>query len=73
MKVTIIYDNAADEGFHLKDENSETIDFIASALMKMGVPKIGPTHCTGKIAQTISQRRFGNRYIFVYAGKQLEV
>jgi 7,8-dihydropterin-6-yl-methyl-4-(beta-D-ribofuranosyl)aminobenzene 5'-phosphate synthase len=60
-------------GFHLMAENSETIDSIASALMKMGVLKVGPTHCTGKIAQIIFQKRFGNRYIPVYAGRQLEV
>ena len=60
-------------GFHLKVENSETIDSIASALMKMGVLKVGPTHCTGKNAQIIFQERFGDRYIPICAGKQLEV
>jgi 7,8-dihydropterin-6-yl-methyl-4-(beta-D-ribofuranosyl)aminobenzene 5'-phosphate synthase len=60
-------------GFHLKDENSKTIDSIASALIKMGVVKVGPTHCTGKNAQIIFQERFGDRYIHLCAGKQLEV
>ena len=60
-------------GFHLKDENPETIDSIASTLMKMGVQRVGPTHCTGKIVQTIFQKRFGDRYVPVFAGKLLEV
>jgi 7,8-dihydropterin-6-yl-methyl-4-(beta-D-ribofuranosyl)aminobenzene 5'-phosphate synthase len=60
-------------GFHLMNENPETIDSVASALMKMGVHQVGPTHCTGEIARTIFQKHFGGRYIPVFTGKQLNL
>ncbi len=60
-------------GFHLKNENSGTIRSIASALMKTGVLRVGPTHCTGKDAQIVFRELFGNGYMPLCAGKHLEV
>ena len=60
-------------GFHLRDQGLESINSIVSVLMNMGVVKVGPTHCTGKNAQVIFQERFGERYLTVGAGMQLEI
>jgi len=60
-------------GFHLKDENPETVDAAVSSLGGMGVSKVGPTHCTGEEAKALFQNRFGDRYVSVCAGVQMEL
>ncbi|HQE96171.1 MAG TPA: MBL fold metallo-hydrolase [Candidatus Marinimicrobia bacterium] len=60
-------------GLHLRDTEVNTIDVIASQLIKMGVQKISPTHCTGERAEAIFQRRFGANYIPAGAGSQIEI
>ncbi|MBN1894618.1 MBL fold metallo-hydrolase [bacterium] len=60
-------------GFHLKDEDAGTIDSVVSSLEKMGVFKVGPTHCTGEEAKTLFRNRFGGRYVPICAGTQLEL
>ncbi len=45
-------------GFHLKDTGREEIRHIALRLKAMGVQKVVPLHCTGKIAQSIFRRIF---------------
>ena len=60
-------------GFHLMNETPEMIDSVISDLMKLGVLKIGPTHCTGENAGVIFQKRFGENYTSIGAGSQLEL
>ncbi|HDQ44129.1 MAG TPA: MBL fold metallo-hydrolase [bacterium] len=60
-------------GFHLKDEGKEKIEAAASDLIRAGVLKVAPTHCTGQDAQSLFQDRFAGRYLSVCAGSRLEI
>jgi 7,8-dihydropterin-6-yl-methyl-4-(beta-D-ribofuranosyl)aminobenzene 5'-phosphate synthase len=60
-------------GFHLRDQSLESVNSVVLALMNMGVLRVAPTHCSGKNAQIIFQQHFGERYLSVGAGMQLEI
>jgi len=45
-------------GFHLKDVDRKEIESIALRLKEIGVHKVVPLHCTGKIAQGIFRKLF---------------
>jgi len=60
-------------GFHLKDMDVKGIRSIVSVFKAMGVIGVGPTHCTGEKAQVLFQNRYGDHYVSISAGKQLEV
>lgn len=60
-------------GFHLKDAEVPAIEAIVTAMEKMGVQQVGPTHCTGERAQQIFQAHFENKYISIYTGLILKL
>jgi 7,8-dihydropterin-6-yl-methyl-4-(beta-D-ribofuranosyl)aminobenzene 5'-phosphate synthase len=60
-------------GFHLKDADTQTIQAIVTTIKKMGVRRVGPTHCTGEAAQLLFSESFGADYISIHAGKILEI
>lgn len=62
-------------GFHLKDVDRKEIESIALRLKEIGVQKVVPLHCTGRVAQGIFKNVFGKDYVslkekrFLWFGK----
>ncbi len=60
-------------GFHLMDKDERTIEIVAERFKEMEVKKVGPTHCSGKEAESIFEDKYGNDFISVKAGQTLEI
>jgi len=60
-------------GFHLADEDEQTIGNIVETLKKMGVKKVYPTHCSGKNAVKIFEEAYGKDFGKIIVGQELEV
>ncbi len=58
-------------GFHLGWATPRQIEEIMNALDRQGVRYVAPTHCSGDIARTLFEKRFGSRYIKVGVGKTI--
>lgn len=58
-------------GFHLVNATEEEIKRISSALKKLGVKNIAPSHCTGKMAMEIFEQEWGDGYCQLYLGHTL--
>lgn len=56
-------------GFHLMNKDKGSIENIADKFKKMGVEKAGPTHCSGKEAEKIFKKEYGDAFITVKAGQ----
>ncbi len=56
-------------GFHLEWATKGKIEKIISAFEKLGVRYVGPCHCTGHKARSLFEKRFGENYINLGAGK----
>jgi 7,8-dihydropterin-6-yl-methyl-4-(beta-D-ribofuranosyl)aminobenzene 5'-phosphate synthase len=50
-------------GFHLRSTGEDEIRRIASDLERLGVRKIGPSHCTGGQAVRIFRERWGENFV----------
>jgi 7,8-dihydropterin-6-yl-methyl-4-(beta-D-ribofuranosyl)aminobenzene 5'-phosphate synthase len=50
-------------GFHLRSTGEAEIRKIADALERLGVRKIGPSHCTGGTAVSIFRDRWGKNFV----------
>jgi 7,8-dihydropterin-6-yl-methyl-4-(beta-D-ribofuranosyl)aminobenzene 5'-phosphate synthase len=50
-------------GFHLRSTGEVEIRKIADALERLGVRKIGPSHCTGPQAVTIFREQWGEYFV----------
>jgi 7,8-dihydropterin-6-yl-methyl-4-(beta-D-ribofuranosyl)aminobenzene 5'-phosphate synthase len=59
-------------GFHLLDKDTREVEFIAEKLKKLGVEKVGPTHCTGEEAILIFREKFGNNFVPIGVGATLK-
>ncbi len=60
-------------GFHLGGFSPSNVSVIADALFDLGVGQVAPCHCTGARAREIIRRRFGNRFVDVGVGFELEI
>lgn len=60
-------------GFHLKSAEEEEIERVVKQLMKMGIKKAAPTHCSGEIAQDIFKYYYQENYISLGAGRVIEI
>jgi 7,8-dihydropterin-6-yl-methyl-4-(beta-D-ribofuranosyl)aminobenzene 5'-phosphate synthase len=60
-------------GFHLMNKENRQIEVIAQEIKKMGVKKIGPTHCSGFQAQNIFKRLYKDNFISIKGGESFEV
>ena len=58
-------------GFHLRDNSQIEIEQIVDQLKNIGVQYIGPTHCTGEVAQKVFKGRFSENHIELGAGKRI--
>ena len=50
-------------GFHLRSTGEEEIQRIAADLERLGVQKIGPSHCTGAPGVSIFRDRWGKNFV----------
>lgn len=60
-------------GFHMADEDKQTIENIVVTFKKMGVKKVYPTHCSGKNAVKIFEEAYGKDFGKIIVGQDLEV
>ncbi|HOC03687.1 MAG TPA: MBL fold metallo-hydrolase [bacterium] len=60
-------------GFHFIETDKRIINLIVSEFKKMGVKKVGPTHCSGKQAEEIFKTEYGRNSLSINVGKTLEI
>jgi len=60
-------------GTHLIRAGEQQLRETIAALRKMGVEKIGVSHCTGLPAASVLAREFGDRFFFNNAGSVVEL
>ncbi|MCP4651331.1 MAG: MBL fold metallo-hydrolase [PVC group bacterium] len=60
-------------GFHLMDKDKSSVKIIADKFRGMKIEKVGPTHCSGKEAEKIFKKEYGNKFITVKTGESLDV
>jgi len=60
-------------GFHLMDQDKRAIEIVAENFKKMGIIKVGPTHCSGKLAEEIFKKTYQNNFVTIKTGQALEV
>ncbi len=59
-------------GFHLLEKDKRELEFIAQEMKKLGIERVGPTHCTGPEAIEIFKKQFGESFVRVGAGLKIE-
>ncbi|MBU1726425.1 MAG: MBL fold metallo-hydrolase [Candidatus Omnitrophica bacterium] len=60
-------------GFHLVELDKRAIEIIAEEFKKMGIKKCGPTHCSGEAAEGIFKEYYGEDFVSIKAGQEIEV
>ncbi|MDD5503803.1 MAG: MBL fold metallo-hydrolase [Candidatus Omnitrophica bacterium] len=60
-------------GFHLMDSDKRAIEIVAENFRKMNIIKAGPTHCSGDMAEEIFKRFYGDNFIPIEIGQEIEV
>lgn len=60
-------------GFHLLDKQRKDIELIVSEFKKMGIKKVGPTHCTGQTATELFKEEYKDNFVEVKVGGIIEV
>jgi len=60
-------------GFHLIEKDERLIKAIVGEFRRLGVNKVGPTHCTGGEAEDLFKDEYGNNFIDIKVGQTLEV
>jgi 7,8-dihydropterin-6-yl-methyl-4-(beta-D-ribofuranosyl)aminobenzene 5'-phosphate synthase len=59
-------------GFHLMDQDKRAIEIVAENFKKMGIIKVGPTHCSGKLAEEIFKKTYQDSFVDIKTGQTLE-
>ncbi len=60
-------------GFHLHHREEADVRYVAEQLLRLGVDRIAPCHCTGDGAAAILRDAYGERFVEVSAGSPLKV
>jgi 7,8-dihydropterin-6-yl-methyl-4-(beta-D-ribofuranosyl)aminobenzene 5'-phosphate synthase len=60
-------------GFHLMDQDKRAIEIVAENFKKIDIIKVGPTHCSGKLAEEIFKKTYQNNFVAIKTGQALEV
>src|SRR4030042_490292 len=60
-------------GFHLLGKERKDIELIVSELKKIGIKKVGPTHCSGKEAEGIFKNQYRENFIPIKAEEIIEI
>lgn len=59
-------------GFHLPEKSPEELRAMAAAFRRLGVRRVGPCHCSGDTARSIFAEEYGDRYIEVGVGQDID-
>ncbi len=59
-------------GYHLGPKTKNEIENIALKLQKLGVNKVAPTHCTGQKAIDIFSKIYGDNFLRLKTGLEIE-
>jgi 7,8-dihydropterin-6-yl-methyl-4-(beta-D-ribofuranosyl)aminobenzene 5'-phosphate synthase len=60
-------------GYHLLNARPSRIEAVIEAFMDTGVQRVAPCHCTGPRASGMFRVAFGDRYLNLRVGDQIEV
>jgi 7,8-dihydropterin-6-yl-methyl-4-(beta-D-ribofuranosyl)aminobenzene 5'-phosphate synthase len=60
-------------GFHLMESDKRAVEIVAENFKKMNIIKAGPTHCSGDMAVEIFKNFYGDNFIQIKAGQEIEV
>ena len=60
-------------GFHLLEKSEKEIQEIIKKFKKLGVQRVGATHCTGDKAISLFKRAFGDNYVQMGVGKVVRI
>jgi len=60
-------------GFHLMDKDRSAIDATADEFKKIGVKKVGATHCSGLDAEEIFKGKYKSDFIKIEVGQTLNI
>ncbi len=60
-------------GFHLKDDSQDEVMKVIYELGGLGVKKVIPLHCTGKVAQRSFRSIYADNCIDISAGDRLDI
>ena len=60
-------------GFHLMESDNRTTEIVVEGFKKMGIKKVGPTHCTGRTATELFKKEYKDNFVEVKVGKIIEV
>jgi len=60
-------------GFHLIEQDRRAIEIIVENFKKMGIKKVGPTHCSGNKAEEIFKKIYQDNFVEIKTAEILEV
>jgi 7,8-dihydropterin-6-yl-methyl-4-(beta-D-ribofuranosyl)aminobenzene 5'-phosphate synthase len=60
-------------GFHLLEKDMREVELIAEKIKKLGVEKVGPTHCTGEKSIQVFREKFGGNFVQIGVGAILKI
>lgn len=60
-------------GFHLLEQDSRAVEIIVESFKRMGIIKVGPTHCSGEQAQEIFKKIYQDNFVEIKIGETLTV
>lgn len=60
-------------GFHLLDKNDQQVDAIIAEFRRLGVRRVGATHCTGERAMAAFAAAWGNDFVPLGAGRVVTI
>jgi 7,8-dihydropterin-6-yl-methyl-4-(beta-D-ribofuranosyl)aminobenzene 5'-phosphate synthase len=60
-------------GFHLYRNDEAEVRYVAEQLLRLGVVRIAPCHCTGDAAAAILHDGYEDRFLEVSVGSQIKV
>ena len=60
-------------GFHLMESDQRAIETVVGDFKKMGVKKVGPTHCSGPKAEEFFEQEYGDNFTHIIVGETSEI
>lgn len=60
-------------GFHLMESDKRGIEIVVENFKKMNIIKAGPTHCSGEKAEESFKKSYGDNFISIKTGQDIEV
>jgi len=60
-------------GFHLMRDDRRVIELVAERFRQIPVKKIGPAHCSGKVAENIFRNKYSDDFITLKVGLAIDI